>query len=54
MKEMKYLNEFHREQEEKALKSIEEWKKQPRTIEDVKRQQAMLDRLSEERRSRSS
>ncbi len=38
-----YINEFHKEWIESTRQSIESWKKQPISVEDVRRQQEMLD-----------
>ena len=39
---MKYINEFHKEWIERTRKSIEEWKKHPRTREEMLEQQKRL------------
>ena len=48
----KYINEFHKQWMEASLASIESWKKQPISLEDVKRQQEMLNRQKAMRESR--
>jgi hypothetical protein len=47
------LNDFHREQTEGGLNQVRTWSKQPRTISQVKAQQAMLDRLRSGREART-
>ena len=45
---MKYFNQFHKESEERKLKKIEEWKRQPLDYKiELKRQQEMHKRLAE-------
>ena len=39
-----YINEFHKQWIETTLESIESWKKQPLSLEEVKRQQDMLNK----------
>lgn len=43
-----YLNQFHKESEERKLRKIQEWRKQPLNYErELKRQQEMHKRLAE-------
>lgn len=43
-----YLNQFHKESEERKLRKIREWRKQPLNYErELKRQQEMHKRLAE-------
>ena len=39
-----YINEFHKEWIESTRQSIESWKKQPISVEDVRKQQEILNR----------
>ena len=47
-----YIIEFHKQWIETTLESIESWKKQPLSLEEVKRQQDMLNKQKALRENR--
>lgn len=50
--ERTYINEFHKQWIETTLQSIESWKKQPISLEEVKKQQEILNRQKAIRENR--
>ncbi|OAV70980.1 hypothetical protein Barb4_00961 [Bacteroidales bacterium Barb4] len=50
--EWKYINEFHKDWMERSRQSIEYWKAHPMSLEDVKKQQEMLNRQRAAREGR--
>ncbi len=51
---MKYLNEYHRKWMEAGMQSLERWKKNPKSFEQKKEQQARLDKQRQIRENREN